>query len=134
MLPLKNTISKRDLIAEVNRLCYFSNKHEVEYVLNAIQRVIVEALLQGKTIKLNGFLKIGTKETKPRKCTLKGKKFETESKTVAYTKVSPVINRKIQEFQNLSWLDIFASYSEEVQYAYVKEAKRQIEAEKSKLQ
>ncbi len=123
---MAQAITKRDLIAEVNRLCYFSNKHEVEYILNSIERVITDALIKGQTIKLNSFLKFGTKEVKSRKCKLKGKEFETKSKTVAYVKVSPVIQRKIQEHQERDWLDIFLSYPEEVQHEFVKEAQRQI--------
>ena len=122
-------MTRRELIAEVNRSCSFSNKEGVEYILRLLEQAIIENLIKGKTIKLNSFLQLGTKEVKPRKCTLKGKKFETKSKTVAYAKVSPVINRKIQEYQEMDWLDIFASYSDEVQYEFVKEAKRQLSLE-----
>jgi len=83
---------------------------------------------------LNGFLKIGTRATKPRKSSLKGKKFKTKSKTVAYVKVSDALNKKIQEQQEMNFLSIFTSYPIKIQKEYVREAKRQIEAEKLKLQ
>ena len=126
----KNTMTRRQLIAEVNKKCSFSNKDGVEYILKLLEQTIVENLIKGHTIKLNGFLKLGTKIVKSRKSTLNGKKYKSKSKTVAYAKVSPVVQRKIQENQDMDWLDRFLSYPEEVQHEYYKEAKRQIEAEK----
>ena len=120
-------MTRRELIAEVNRYCYFSNKHEVEYILNSIERVITEALMQGKVIKLNSFLKFGTKLSSPRKGKFKGKKWESEPKWTAFVKVSPLLNKKIDEYRNLDWLDKFTALSDEEQYNYVKEAQRQID-------
>ncbi len=123
-------MTRRQLIAEVNKKCSFTNKDGVEYILKLLEQTIIDALIQGHTIKLNGFLKLGTKVTKSRKCSLKGKEFEIKSKTVAYVKVSPVVQQKIQEHQNMDWLDIFLSYPVEVQNEYYREAQRQIDAEK----
>lgn len=123
-------MTRRELIAVVNQRCSFSNKDGVEYILRLLEEAIVDSLIKGHTIKLNGFLKLGTKVAKPRKSILKGKEFQTKSKTVAYVKVSPVIQKKIQEHKDMDWLDIFLSYPEDVQHEYVKEAKRQIEEEK----
>ena len=123
-------MTRRQLIAEVNKKCSFTNKDGVEYILKLLEQTIVENLIKGHTIKLNGFLKLGTKVVKPRKCKLKGKEFETKSKTVAYVKVSPVVQQKIHEHNDMDWLDIFLSYPVEVQNEYYKEAKRQIDAEK----
>ena len=119
-------MTRRELIADVNRQCRFSNKDGVEYILKLLEKSIIDALIQGKTINLNGFMKLGTKEAKPRKGTLKGKKWKTDKKIMAYAKISPVIQKKIQEHKDMDWLDIFASYPDEVQYEFVKEAQRQL--------
>jgi nucleoid DNA-binding protein len=120
-------MTRRELIEEVNRNCRFSNKSGVEYIIKLIEDVITKALIQGQTIKLNGFLKLGTKQSSPRKGKFKGKTWKSKSKVVAYAKVSPVINSKIQEHQNMDWLDRFALLSYEEQYDFVKEAQRQID-------
>lgn len=120
-------MTKRELIAEVNRNCVFSNKHEIEYILDSIERVITEALMQGKVIKLNSFLKFGSKLSSPRKGKFKGKTWKSEPKWIAYVKVSPVLNKKIDEYRNLDWLDRFATLSDEEQHCYLKEAQRQID-------
>ena len=127
-------MTRRELITEVNRSCSFSNKEGVEYILRLLEQTIINALIQGHTIKLNGFLKIGLKQSTPREGKFKGKRWRSESKTVAYAKVSPVINRKINKHKEMDFLDIFASYPYEVQYAYVKEAKRQLNLEKLEKQ
>lgn len=122
-------MTRRELIAEVNRRCRFSNADGVEYIIRLVEEVMTDALIQGKYIKLNGFLKLGMKQTKQRTFNLKGKEFESKSKTVAYAKVSPVINNKIQEYQeqqaDMDWLDRFSELSEEEQYVLVKLAKEQ---------
>ena len=120
-------MTRRELITEVNRYCFFSNKHEIEYILQSIERVITEALMQGKIVKLNSFLKFGTKLSSPRKGKFKGKKWKSEPKWMAYVKVSPVLNKKIEEYRNMDWLDRFAALSDDEQYNYVKEAQRQID-------
>ena len=122
-------MTRRELIAEVNRQCIFSNKDGVEYIIRLIESVITEALMQGKTLKLNGFLKLGTKQLQPRKGKLKGIKWKTDKKVVAYVKVSPVLQHKIQEHreeqENMDWLDRFAALSDEEQYYWVKLAQEQ---------
>ena len=123
-------MTRRQLIAEVNRQCSFSNKEGVEYILKLLEEAIIDALIQGDTIKLNGFLKLGTKQSSPRKGKFKGKKWKSKSKTVAYAKVSPVVSKKIQEHKETNWLDIFLAYPEEVQHEYYKEAQRQVDAQK----
>jgi len=123
-------MTRRQLIAEVNKQCSFSNKDGVEYILRLLEKTIVDALIQGHTIKLNGFLKLGIKQSSPRKGKFKGKKWKSKSKWVAYAKISPVVSTKIQEHKETNWLDIFLAYPEEVQYEYYKEAQRQLDAQK----
>ena len=123
-------MTRRELIAEVNRQCVFSNKDGVEYIIRLIESVITEALMQGKTLKLNGFLKLGTKQLQPRKGNLKGKKWKTDKKVMAYVKVSPIIQRKIAQYRdeqaNMDWLDRFTALSDEEQYNWVKLAQEQV--------
>lgn len=123
-------MTRRQLIAEVNKKCSFTNKDGVEYILKLLEKSIIDALIQGHTIKLNGFLKLGIKQSSPRKGKFKGKKWKSKSKWVAYAKVSPVVSKKIQEHKETDWLDRFLSFPEEVQHEYYKEAQRQIDAEK----
>jgi len=123
-------MTRRQLIAEVNKKCRFTNKDGVEYILKLLEKSIIDALIQGHTIKLNGFLKLGIKQSSPRKGKFKGKKWKSKSKWVAYAKVSPVVSKKIQEHQEMDWLDRFTLMSQEEQYLYVKEAQRQINDEK----
>ncbi len=123
-------MTRRQLIAEVNKKCSFSNKEGVEYILKLLEQTIIDALIQGHTIKLNGFLKLGIKQSSPRKGKFKGKKWKSKSKLVAYAKVSPVVSKRIQEHNETNWLDIFLSYPEEVQHEYYREAQRQIDAER----
>jgi len=123
-------MTRRQLIAEVNKKCRFSNKEGVEYILKLLEQTIVENLIKGHTIKLNGFLKLGIKQSSPREGKFKGKKWKSKSKWMAYAKVSPVVSKKIQEYKESNWLDIFLSYPEEVQQKFVKEAQRQIDAQK----
>ena len=122
-------ITRRQLVAEVNRKCKFSNQDGVEYIVRLIEEVITDALIRGQTIKLNSFLKIGIKQTKPRKITLQGKQYESISKTVAYAKVSPTIQRKIQDKQeqqvDMDWLEEFSELPYDMQYDLVKIAKEQ---------
>ena len=125
----QNNMTRRELIAEINRCCYFSNKHEIEYILQSIERIITEALMQGKTIKLNGFLKFYTKLSSPRQGKFKGKNWKSEPKWTAYVKVSPVLNDKIDEYKNSDWLDRFSALSDEEQYYYVQEAQRLIDGD-----
>ena len=123
-------MTRRQLIAIVNQNCKFTNKEGVEYILRLLEKTIVDALIHGHTIKLNGFLKLGVKQSSPRQGKFKGKKWKSKSQTVAYAKISPVVSKKIQEHKSMDWLDIFLSYPEEVQYEYYKEAKRKIDAQK----
>jgi len=123
-------MTRRQLIAEVNRQCSFSNKDGVEYILRLLETTIIDALCKGHTIKLNGFLKLGIKQSSPRKGKFKGKKWKSKSKWVAYAKVSPVVSKKIQEHKSMDWIDIFLTYPEDVQYEFYKEAQRQLDAEK----
>ena len=122
-------ITRRQLIAEVNRQCKFSNADGVEYIIRLVEEVITDALVRGQTIKLNSFLKLGTKQTKPRKITLQGKQYESKSKTVAFAKVSPTIQRKIQEYQvqqaDMDWLEDFSELPYDMQYDLIKLAKEQ---------
>ncbi len=122
-------ITRRQLVAEVNRKCKFSNQDGVEYIVRLIEEVITDALIRGQTIKLNGFLKLSTKQTKPRKITLKNKQYESKSKTVAYAKVSPSVQRKIQDKQeqqvDMDWLEEFSELPYDMQYDLVKIAKEQ---------
>ena len=122
-------MTRRELIAEVNRRCRFSNADGVEYIIRLVEEVITDALIRGQTIKLNGYLKLGMKQTKPRKITLKNKQYESKSKTVAFAKVSPTIQRKIQEYQeqqvDMDWLEEFAELPYDMQYDLVKIAKAQ---------
>ena len=122
-------ITRRQLVAEVNRKCKFSNQDGVEYIVRLIEEVITDALIRGQTIKLNGFLKLSTKQTKPRKITLKNKQYESKSKTVAFAKVSPTIQRKIQEYQeqkeDIDWLEEFSELPYDMQYDLVALAKDQ---------
>ena len=122
-------MTRRELITEVNRRCRFSNADGVEYIIRLVEEVITDALIRGQTIKLNGYLKLGMKQTKPRKITLKNKQYESKSKTVAFAKVSPTIQRKIQEYQeqqvDMDWLEEFAELPYDMQYDLVKIAKAQ---------
>ena len=126
-------MTRQQLIEEVSKNCSFTSRDGVEFIVKLLEQTIIDNLIKGHTIMLNSFLKIGIKATKPRKFTIKGKKFETKSKAVAYVKVSQVVNKKIQKQQEMNFLDLFASFPIDIQKKYVKEAKRQIEAEKSKL-
>ena len=123
-------MTRRELIAAVNQRCRFSNTDGVEYIIRLVEEVITDALVRGQTIKLNSFLKLGTKQTKPRKITLQGKQYESKSKTVAYAKVSPTIQRKIQEYQeqqvDMDWLNEFDKLPYDMQYDLVKLAKGNI--------
>ncbi|MDF1875930.1 HU family DNA-binding protein [Sulfurimonas sp. SAG-AH-194-I05] len=123
-------MTRRQLIAIVNQNCKFTNKEGVEYILKLLEKTIVDALIQGHTIKLNGFLKLGVKQTSSRKGKFKGKKWKSKSKLVAYAKVSPVVSTKIQEHKETDWLDTFLSYPEEIQHEFYAEVKRQIDAQK----
>jgi nucleoid DNA-binding protein len=119
-------MTRQQLIEEVSRNCSFTSRDGVEFIVKLFEQTIIDNLIKGHTIKLNGFLNIGTKTAKPRK-------FETKSKTVAYVKVSDALNKKIQEQQEVNFLDLFASYPLDIQKKYMKEAKRQLEDEKLKL-
>jgi len=123
-------MTRRQLIAIVNQNCKFTNKEGVEYILKLLEEAIIDALIQGHTIKLNGFLKLGVKQSSSREGKFKGKKWKSKSKTVAYAKVSPIVSTKIQEHKETNWLDVFLAYPEEVQHEYYKEAQRQIDAQK----
>ena len=122
-------ITRRQLIAEVNRQCKFSNQDGVEYIVRLVEEVMTGFLIRGEDIKLNGFLKLSTKQTKPRSFNLKGKQYESKSKTVAFVKVSPTIQRKIQEYQeqqvDMDWLEEFSELPYDMQYDLVKIAKEQ---------
>ncbi|MBU1994756.1 HU family DNA-binding protein [bacterium] len=122
-------MTRRELIAAVNQRCKFSNADRVEYIIRLVEEVMTDALVRGQTIKLNSFLKLGTKQSKPRKITLQNKQYESKSKTVAFAKVSPTIQRKIQEYQeqqaDMDWLDEFSELPYDMQYDLVKLAKEQ---------
>lgn len=122
-------MTRRQLISEVNRQCSFTNKDGVEYILRLLEQTIIDNLIKGHAIKLNGFLKFGVKEALSREVVLEGKKFKTDKKLKAYVKVSPTIQRKIQEYQeqqvDMDWLEEFAELPYDMQYDLVKIAKEQ---------
>jgi nucleoid DNA-binding protein len=123
-------MTRRDLMRIIKKKLHFLNPEIVDLIIRMYENEITNALIVGDTIKLNSFIKLSTKMAKGRHGILKSKIWTTAPKKVAFAKISPSVQKKIQEYQeqqeNMDWLEEFAALSDEEQYQLVKKAKQHV--------